>query len=157
MGALGYALAFQSGPFLPRLSAAMNYPSGAVAFMRERGIHGNVLNRFEWGQYLIWNLAPESKVFIDSRFDLAYPAQIVTDHLDFYNAYSNPERVLASYPHNLVLISIDTSAYSFMMRRKKWTLIYRDQYSTLFAKVHSDAALICGVPVVGSVQPSEFP
>lgn len=43
-----------------------NYPYNAVEYIKENPIKGNMLNDYNWGGYLIWQL-PESKTFIDGR------------------------------------------------------------------------------------------
>lgn len=42
-------------------------PVDAAEFIASNDIKGNMYNDFNWGGYLIWRLAPEKKVFIDSR------------------------------------------------------------------------------------------
>ena len=43
------------------------YPSGAVAFIKENKIPGDMFNLYNWGGYLIWHLYPDYRVFIDGR------------------------------------------------------------------------------------------
>ncbi|MEW6586359.1 MAG: hypothetical protein AB1442_12210 [Nitrospirota bacterium] len=43
------------------------YPEGAVKFLKENKIHGNMYNPYVWGGYMLWSLYPEYKVFIDGR------------------------------------------------------------------------------------------
>ncbi len=42
------------------------YPSGAVLYLKQNKINGNIFSLYEWGGYLIWKL-PNSKVFVDGR------------------------------------------------------------------------------------------
>jgi hypothetical protein len=39
----------------------------AAAFVKSRGLRGNVFNEYSYGGYLIWALAPANRVFIDGR------------------------------------------------------------------------------------------
>jgi hypothetical protein len=43
------------------------YPEGAARFLKENKITGNMFNPYVWGGYLMWELYPEYKVFIDGR------------------------------------------------------------------------------------------
>lgn len=43
------------------------YPSEIVRFIKAEGIKGNMYNFYGWGGYLIWELGPERKVFVDGR------------------------------------------------------------------------------------------
>jgi hypothetical protein len=154
---LAIILAAATGLFSPRLPAAMPYPDGATAFMDAHSLHGDILNYFSWGQYLIWRESPESKVFIDGRFDLVYSPLIVRRYLDFYAALPDAASVLAAYPHDYVLIPPAAPAYKFMLPRSDWKLIYRDPDSALFARADSPAARIPTVIVNRDPPQSYFP
>jgi hypothetical protein len=147
----------KGGLFASTLPAANDYPVGAVAFMQANHLHGNILNDFEWGQYLIWHLAPESKIFIDGRFDLVYPPSVVREYIAFFFGRQNGARVLANYPSDLVLVPPNSAAYRTTIARADWKLIYRDENAVLFARANSDAASIAGVPVTGNTPKSFFP
>jgi hypothetical protein len=157
VGALALVLAGTSGLFSNRIRAATDYPGGAVAFMQSHDLRGNLLNDFSWGEYLIWHMAPRSRVFIDGRFDLVYPPRIVNEYLDFFNARPEAARVLTAYPHDFVLMRQDAPACGFMVRRVDWKLVYRDRVAMLFARTKSSAAQIPGIPVTGPAPPSYFP
>lgn len=43
------------------------YPVKLVEFIRVSGISGNLYNDYDWGGFLLWHLAPETKLFIDGR------------------------------------------------------------------------------------------
>ncbi len=150
--------AFYTALFSRRLPDAVPAPSGAVSFMSRHRLSGNILDQFTWGQYLIWHCAPASKVFIDSRYDLAYPLGVVRDYIMFIYGDAGAERVLARYPHDFVLLNTDCRGYGVMLRDKAWTLIYRDPVCALFARADSPAARIPGVPfAMAAAPPSYFP
>jgi hypothetical protein len=146
-----------NGIFSGRLPNFAGYPVGAVRFMAARGLGGNVLDEFIWGDYLIWH-APNSKVFIDGRFEMVYPLEVQRDYLDFLRGGAGAARVLAAYPHDLVMVETDAPPYRFMLRQAGWRLIYRDPVAALFARADSPAAGIAGVPVLrDEAPPSLFP
>ena len=157
IGALAMVLALGSGLFSSSLPAAANYPAGAVAFMKANELHGDILNYFSWGQYLIWHMAPQSKVFIDGRFDLVYPPQVITDYLDFYNAKPDAKRVLELYRHDFVLIPPDAPVYAFMSAQKEWKRIYLDDNAALLVRAGSAGAKLAPVVVDGPIRRSYFP
>lgn len=43
-----------------------NYPMGAVQYLRDNPIEGEMFNEYNWGGFLIWQY-PEKKVYIDGR------------------------------------------------------------------------------------------
>jgi hypothetical protein len=120
--------------FSPKLQDGMRFPAGAVAFIKEHNLRGNVLCHFGWGEYLIWHTAPQSKVFIDGRYDTVYPPKIIKDYMRFEFKLPGAVRVLKSYPHDLVLIRAEGPAYEVMASRREWKPIYRDRDSVLFAR-----------------------
>jgi hypothetical protein len=142
--------------FTVRLLTDMEYPSAAVEFMQQRQLYGNVLGDFGWGGYLIWHLAPGSKVFVDSRYDMAYPPRVFQDYLTFYLQKPGAEQVLKTYAHDFVLIPPSAKAYDGMMRAPGWKLIYHDHESALFARSGSRAAQLPGVPVKGNAPSAEY-
>lgn len=150
VGAVAIALGISFGLFSPQLRAFDVYPTGAVAFMQRQRLSGNVLNDFNWGEYLIWHLTPASKVFIDGRYDTVYSITEINDYLLFYFDRPGGSRVLAAYPHDFVLIPPRSAAFRLMINATGWTLVYKDENSALFARAGSPAASIPGVPVTGA-------
>jgi hypothetical protein len=98
------AIALATGLFSPSLPDGYPQPRGAVEFMKARGLHGNVLGDFGWGEYLIFHLAPECRVFVDSRYDMVYPQAVLADYLDFFLVHPPAAAVLGAYPHDFVLL-----------------------------------------------------
>jgi len=154
---LAIVVAAESGLFSDELRAAANYPVGAAAFMQTHQLRGDVLTTFEWGQYMIWKTAPGSKVFIDARFDLAYPMSIIKEYIDFIDGAPGGTHLLDRYPHDYVLMPTGSLAYETMLARPDWRLIYRDPVAALFARANSPAAHLPGVPFNGAAPPSTFP
>ncbi len=125
--------------------------------MKDHGLKGNVLAEYAWGQYLIWHAAPESKVFIDSRYDLAYPPAVVADYMALDRAEAGGAHTLAAYPHDFVLVQHGKPAARLMDSEAGWRLIYHDEIASLYARIDSPAAHIAGVPVTGPKYRAQFP
>jgi hypothetical protein len=136
---------------------ASDNPVGAINFMVTHDLTGNVLADYAWGQYVIWHGAPEMKVFIDSRYDLAYPPAVARDWFEFENNSPGGSDTLAKYPHDFVLIEKDSPAVKLMNSQRDWRLIYSDDRARLYARAHAPAARLDGVPVVGKSEPAYFP
>ncbi|MFI5352102.1 MAG: hypothetical protein ACHQZS_03990 [Candidatus Binatales bacterium] len=148
-------LAAYSGLFSNRLPASAPFPAGAVAFMQQHGLGGNLLCDFNWGEYLIWHNAPRSRVFIDGRYDTVYPSSVIRDYLAFYFDQPRGAEVLAAYPHDFVLVPPLSGAAYLTSRSPDWTLVYRDPVAMLFARTDSAAAAI--PPVRGDAPVTMFP
>lgn len=52
---------------------AAGYPAGAVDYIRANDLRGNLFNEYHWGGYLIYQLSPDRRVFIDGRADVYGP------------------------------------------------------------------------------------
>jgi hypothetical protein len=155
--ALSIAIFIQSGFFSRSLISPDPYPASACEFMRQHQQSGNILSTFEWGEYLIWNMAPESKVFIDGRYDTVFPLEIIYKFALFNFNLPGGDAVLSEYPHDFVLIKPDSRSRKLMDARADWKLIYDDASSRLYACRDSAAAKIPGAPVAGIAQPGRFP
>jgi hypothetical protein len=157
LGAIAVILAVQTGLFSNRLAASFALPNGAVDFMQAHDLSGNVLCDFGWGDYLIWRMAPKTKVFIDARYDFVYPMKVIYDYFDFYLNHRRAQKVLSSYPHDFILIPPDAPVRELMEHSAGWKLIYSDPNAMLFARANSRAARIPGVPIRGRRLPAYFP
>jgi hypothetical protein len=156
LAAMAIIVAAQTGLFSNRLRLDHSYPAGAVAFMRQHAIGGNILCHYGWSGYVIYHCAPPSRVFIDSRFEMIYPRSVANDFIGFV-LNRNAAAVLAKYPHDLVLAPPGSPESRVMVKAAGWKLIYRDQDSALFARADSAAAKISGAPVNGAAPPDRFP
>jgi hypothetical protein len=156
LAALAIALALSTGLLSKRMPAGEVKPVGALAFMRAHDLHGNVLCKFGWADYLLWHDAPRSKIFIESIFEAYYPQAVQSDYASVNYAKPGAARVLNEYPNDFVLMPTRSPAYAMMMKQSGWRLIYRDPVSSLFARDSSRAAHIPGIPIVRATAPLSF-
>jgi len=155
---LALRIAWVTGLVSGRLESVEPCPSGAVAFMKQNSLHGNVLSEFGWGEYLIWHLAPDSKVFIDGRYDTVYPAGIIEDYLAFESGGPEAQRVLKAYPHDFAIVRPLSRAARLMSEEGNWKLIYRDPVAECYVRSDSQFAARFGAPITVRVSPeSSFP
>ena len=157
VGTLALFILISSGLCSRTLAVQFGVPKGAVDFMQAHWLRGNLLADFAWGDYLIWRTAPGSRVFIDGRYDFAYPMRVVTDYFDFKFDTPRAPAVLDGWPHDYVLLTPQSPVRELLERRPDWKLIYSDANALLFARANSPAGRIAGVPVRGSVGPQTFP
>ncbi len=61
----------------------MGYPIGAVNYLKEHHVQGNLWSTFVWGEFLYWNLYPNMKVAMDGRFEVLYPLSVFQDFMRF--------------------------------------------------------------------------
>ena len=146
-------VALVGGTFSNRLNTWKPVPAGAVAFMEQHGLHGNILNQFEWGEYLAWHVGTDSRVFIDGRCELVYPDWLIRQYAIFFYGMEGADGVLDAFPHDFVLIGPHTKGYEVVSRDARWQLIYRDATAALFAR----AALPDHALTNGKLADTNFP
>ena len=152
-----FVLLAGTGFFSNRLTAREKYPAGAVAFMQSHDLHGNILDDFLWGEYLIWHMSHDSKVFIDGRYDTVYPQDVLGAFMLFHFDQPGADTILANWPHDYVMLPPGDLANRVIARHPEWKLIYRDRDTLLYARAGSAAAKIAGVPIEGVNPPTAFP
>lgn len=136
---------------LPVLSK--QYPVQALQFMKANDIQGRLVVSFNWAQYAIAALQPDSTVGFDGRFRTCYPQQIIDKHFDLLigqlpgrrNRASqlkfeptaaittgDPELVLLDrqFPHSLEVLQQQKLGYR---------LIYEDNTAQLWSRRDADA------------------
>ena len=121
------------------------YPQGAVKFLKETRIAGNMFNPLDWGGYLMWYLFPDYKVFIDGR---GLREDVVVEASKIMAAVKNdlggmPEWKTYLEHYNVSMI-ITYSVEHFsgrlipllpaLLNDPQWNLIYADEISLVFAR-----------------------
>jgi len=157
LGVAALLIATAGGVFSNRLRTWAPVPSGVVAFMKLHNLHGNILNHFDWGGYLIWHGAPQSRVFVDGRSELVYPDRLLHEYIAFLYGLPGGAKILDHYPHNFVLAKPDTRAYQIVAADPRWKLVYRDSVSALFAKAQNPATKYSARSTAEPFAPSLFP
>jgi hypothetical protein len=120
------------------------YPSGAVSFLRENGLKGNMFNLYDWGGYLIWSLYPEHRTFVDGR------TTSETAYVHYYKILGGEngkrpdsplwKRLLDAYGTDVILISAVSTAGILhpladrLYMDSGWELVFADGKSMLFVR-----------------------
>lgn len=125
---------------------AGDYPVGALRYLRERGMGGNLALPLDWGGYALWHGAPDLKVALDGRFATVYPPAVVEDVFAFYRADGGPQaaRLLDAYPTSLILIPSGTP--TAVDGRDGWHLLYRDEVAALWSRTGEPASTRSSAP-----------
>lgn len=164
--ALGLAILLQGNALRGRLSALpvhrAAYPVDAFQWMTFKDIDGKLVAPFNWAQYAIAALSPETTVAFDGRFRTCYPQSVVDMNFDFLLGENggaryrdpmsgpiDPTAILEFGKPDLVLVdrqyknAVDTMADEAAKADPPWTLIYQDGVaqlwgrSTIFGDPHS--------------------
>lgn len=116
----------------PAVEAA-KYPAAAVAFLRAQPETGPLFNAYGWGGYLIWQLHPQQRVYIDGRADV-YGDRLVEEYLQAEGGEPNWRAPLERYHIRTVMIAPRTALASLLRQEPGWTKVYEDQQAVIFNK-----------------------
>ncbi len=115
--------------------AATQFPAGALPYLREHPLEGNLLNYYNWGGYLGWHNR-DLKVFIDSRVDIFEYAGVLRDYLDIAEL-REPDKLLDKYQVRYVLFPPSHHLTYVLEHDPRWKVNYRDSVSVLFERKSS--------------------
>jgi hypothetical protein len=119
------------------------YPEGAARFLKENRIAGNMFNPYVWGGYLMWELYPDYKVFIDGR---GLIGEVFFQEVRVLGASRQPVEQLPEWKAILKAYNVDfIITYSVdnftgrlvplipaLLNDPAWHLIYMDNISLIF-------------------------
>jgi len=131
---LALAVAFAAGMirFAGITSPDANTPSAALAYAREAGLRGHVLNHYGYGGYLISAGVP---TFIDGRGEL-YGGEFIKRYAEAVNLRGEEpfEQVLERWHIDWTLLAKDTPANKLLARLPGWHQAYTDDQATIFVR-----------------------
>ncbi len=113
----------------------------AAAFYKAHNIKGPIFNNFDIGDYLIYYLFPDEKIFVDSRPE-AYPPGFFKNKL-VASLYDEKKwlRVDYEYNFNVIFLGKHPQVYRFISKRlydNGWYLVYNDKYNIIFIRNNND-------------------
>jgi hypothetical protein len=144
------AVALVGGTLSNRLKTWKPMPTGALAFMQQHKLHGNLLPQFEWGSYVLWHMGDAFKVYIDPRGELVFTDKQEGDYARFFYGMPGSEQLLDAYPHDYVLMGVHTKGADLVRKDPHWQLIYEDATAALFQRL----PLNTPPPAMSAVVPS---
>lgn len=112
----------------------------AAQFFQENNLHGPIFNNYDIGSYLIYNLYPQERVFVDNRPE-AYS-------VDFFQKTYIPmqgkediwQENLAKYNFQTIFFTVSDItpwAQTFLKNRLNdpvWKVVYQDDYAIIFGR-----------------------
>ncbi|MEZ6031611.1 MAG: hypothetical protein R3C17_00785 [Planctomycetaceae bacterium] len=125
------------------------YPVSAFEFMEHEKIQGRLVVTFDWAQYALAALAPDTTVGFDGRYDTCYPQTVVDMNFDLLfgadmsRRYRGPNsgpvdsnRVLEFGNPTLVLMDCiaDVPAVRHLDGHPNWVPLYRDARAALWGR-----------------------
>ncbi len=109
------------------------YPEAALKLLRAPE-STRIFTEDEWGDYLIYNLYPQRKVFIDGRSDF-YGDEFGERYLDLMNVQTGWQKTLDKYGVDTILLSPKFALASTLKISRDWSVVYDDQVALIFGGV----------------------
>jgi hypothetical protein len=109
------------------------YPTAAINFIRDYHLQGKMLNFFDWGDMIIFQL-PNCAPSIDGRLDASYPRSLITAHWKLYNGEPVDEKILPIDEADLALLPSNLAGTLALRNRPGWRVVYFDDTAALLAR-----------------------
>jgi len=111
------------------------FPVQAVRFIKEQGAGEPIFAPDYWGGYLIYNLFPAGKVFVDDRHDL-YGSTFFRQYLTTIHVEPGWNLLLDRLQAQWVLVPSESPLANILAVTPGWNLIYHDKTAVLFHRTH---------------------
>lgn len=110
-----------------------NYPKAAVEFFASRYPGRRLFHTYTWGGYLIYKLAPGTKVFIDGRLD-PYWSLLAGDYNDIMEGRPGWKETLDAWGIEAALLPPTTRPAHRLNEDPRWQPVYSDEKAVLFLR-----------------------
>ncbi len=107
-------------------------PVAAFTFLKRRRPPAPIFNSYNWGGYVLWDLYPRYRSFVDGRTDL-FDDEILEDYLRAWRADEGWQQVLDAWNIQTVLIEPE-APLSDVLQRNGWQRIYSDDQATVLTR-----------------------
>jgi len=109
------------------------YPTAAIEFVRDHQLHGKIVNYFDWGDIIIFQL-PDCAPSIDGRLDACYPRSLIAAHWKLYNGEDVDQKVLPIDQADLALLPSKLAGTLGLRNRPGWRVVYFDETAAVVAR-----------------------
>jgi len=113
----------------PQVQAG-EFPERAVAFLMAHPPSGAIFNHYDWGGYLIWNLYPSTRVFLDGRADL-YGEHLFREFADAYQLQGSWRQILQNWKVQTVIVPTTSPLATGLRDDAGWKITYQDNQAII--------------------------
>ncbi|HVN02779.1 MAG TPA: hypothetical protein VMT86_00100 [Bryobacteraceae bacterium] len=110
---------------------AKDFPVKALASLGGPDARGRIFTSDQWGDYLIYNFYPHSRVFIDGRSDF-YGSRFVQKYLEIVGVNYKWQQYLNDYGVDTVLLRTDAPLSGALKESSRWHVVYDDGNAIVF-------------------------
>jgi len=113
---------------------AKYYPVSAIQYLRQHPQPTGMFNDYIYGGYLIWQLGPQHKVFIDGRADLYEYSGVFQDYMHIGNLEPDALTLLDKYGVQSCLTGRSGPLATLLTATPGWKQVYADDLSKIFVR-----------------------
>ncbi len=110
-----------------------SYPAEGVEFIRSQYPEARIFNSYAWGGYLINELYPEQRVFIDGRPDM-YGDALVEEYVDVLTIQSGWQDILDKHGVDLVIIEKESALATVLRESPAWRPVFSADVEEIFVR-----------------------
>jgi hypothetical protein len=107
-------------------------PTGAVDFLHEKDIQGDLLTPFNYGSYAMWQLRGKMRVSMDGRYDLVYKPATYNRVSAFYLGQPSGQSLLTEPKPAAILVPREDKVYAQLAANPAWNQAYSDAHDAVF-------------------------
>lgn len=119
------------------------FPAGAVEFLRTHKMPAPIYNPYEWGGYLIWNLYPEYRVYIDGRADV-HGDEFVAEYFQAVRGRITPLAQLERHNIRTVIVDAHSPMASLLRQSSQWVVAFEDSQAIVITRRSSGTGTLVG-------------
>jgi hypothetical protein len=117
-----------------RYYESIRNPVAAVEFLKSQHLPGPIYNRYGWGGYLIYQLYPEYRVYIDGRADV-YGDAFFTEAMQVYDGVGDWKAPLDRYGIQTAIIDPNVALSTALRNDNDWSKVYEDDQAVIFRRI----------------------
>ncbi|MGB8507409.1 MAG: hypothetical protein WCD76_03310, partial [Pyrinomonadaceae bacterium] len=110
-----------------------NFPVAAAVFIRENKLPSPIYNEYGWGGYLIWNLYPDYRVYIDGRADV-YGDAFMEEFLATHDGGQKWREPLERNGVRTVIVAPNVPLASLLRQDGGWSKAFEDKQAVIFIR-----------------------
>jgi hypothetical protein len=121
----------------PARTALLNQdtPVAVAEYLAANPVEGRLFNDTDWSAYFSWRLAPDTRVFVDNRFEL-HPPEVWREYLAIVSGHVSWERRLEA--HGITRLALSRASQGALIaavqESPRWRLAYEDDRALVFER-----------------------
>jgi len=117
----------------PLTTGVFDYPVDGADFIRDNYPEARIFNSYGWGGYLINELYPQQRVFIDGRADM-YGDALMEEYARVGRVEPGWRDVLAKYDVELAIVENDSALAAVLLEAADWRLAFSGPVENVFVR-----------------------